>query len=134
MLNTTYEVRVRARSDVGFGNFSDVESEITFCVIEIDLVILCNRTYVCIIVIFAYYLFTLYSFLVFVFLFVNMFLIGGIFERLSPKEVFIDFNSVRPLELTLSLGDFLLTLNGCLGEKPSLLKNHPLSVLMRHIL
>ena len=42
MVNTTYEVRVRARSDVGFGSFSDVVSEITFCVTEIDLVILCN--------------------------------------------------------------------------------------------
>ena len=42
MVNTTYEVRVRAGSDVGFGNFSDVVSEITFCVTEIDLVILCD--------------------------------------------------------------------------------------------
>ena len=42
MLSTTYEVRVRAGSDVGFGSFSDVESEITFCVTEIDLVILCD--------------------------------------------------------------------------------------------
>ena len=42
MLNATYEVRVRARSDVGFGSFSDVESEITFCVTEANLLPLCN--------------------------------------------------------------------------------------------
>ena len=42
------------------------------------------------------------------FLLVNTFLVGGIFERLTPKEVFIDFDSVRPIELSVVFRGYLV--------------------------
>ena len=55
-----------------------------------------------------------------------MFLIGGIFERLTPKEVFIDFNSVRPLELSVVFRGYFVDIEWLFRGEPLFCEESPL--------